>query len=259
MRRWVLVTGGAAALAGIGVAVARSKGGTDVGLRKSFEYALMGVPHGPLGRIGVRILAKNGPYYRAMAAELDLQPDDVLLDVGCGSAGLFVERASHVSHVAGLDASELQVEMARRRLADRLAAGTAEIVLGDAAALPWDDGRFSVVTSLNTMKFIPDPGGPLREMCRVLRPGGRAVVALSDTARAPLEGTHESGTADAWGMWYWSDADARRMAEEAGFVDVTVSVLPVLSKPQFVRGAKPAPSALEEAPEKAPPVEAVVG
>ena len=259
MRWWVLVSAGAAALAGIGVAVARAKGGTDVGLRRSFEYALLGVPHGPLGRIGIRILTKNGPFYRTMAAELDLQPDDVLLDVGCGSAGLFVEQASHVSYVAGLDASELQVELARRRLADRLAAGTAEIVLGDAAALPWEDGRFSVVTSLNTMKFIPDPEGPLREMCRVLRPGGRAVVALSDTARAPLESTHESGTADAWGMWYWSDADARRMAEEAGFVDVTVSVLPVFSKPQLVRAAKPAPSALEDVPETAVPVGAVVG
>ena len=193
-----------------------------------------------------------------MAAELDLRPDDALLDVGCGSAGLLVEQAAHVSYVAGLDASEMQVEMARRRLADRLAAGTAEIVLGDAAALPWEDGRFSVVTSLDCMKFIPDPGGALREMVRVLRPGGRAVVAVSDAAKTPVGSTPRSGTLDAWGMWYWSDADARRMAEEAGFVDVTVSLLPVFSKPLTVRGVKPAPSALEGAPASAAPLEAVV-
>ena len=260
MRRWVLVVAGAAALAGIGVAAARSKGGTDVGLRRSFEYALLGVPHGPLGRVGVRMMAaKKGSFYRAMAAELDLQPDDALLDVGCGSAGLLVEQASHVSYVAGLDASEMQVEMARRRLADRLAAGTAEIVLGDAAALPWEDGRFSVVASLDAMKFIPDPAAALREMVRVLRPGGRAVVTVSDAANLPVGSTNRSGTLDAWGMWLWSDADARRMAEEAGFVDVTVSELPVFSKPLTVRGVKPVASALEEALETAPPVEAVVG
>ena len=262
MRRWVLVAAGAAALAGIGVAVARSKGGTDVGLRRSFAYALVGVPHGPLGRIGVRMMAaraKKGSFYRAMAAELDLQPDDVLLDVGCGSAGLLVEQASHVSYVAGPDASEIQVGMARRRLAERIAAGTAEIVLGDAAALPWEDGRFSVVASLDSMKFFRDPEAALREVVRVLRPGGRAVVTVSDAATSPVGSTPRSGTLDALGQWYWSDADARRMAEEAGLVDVSISRLPVFSKPLVVRGAKPAPSALEEASEMAPPVGAVVG
>jgi SAM-dependent methyltransferase len=148
--------------------------------------------------------------------------------------------------------------MARRRLADRLAAGTAEIVLGDAAALPWEDGRFSVVASLDAMKFIPDPEAALREMVRVLRPGGRAVVTVSDAANLPVGSTDRSGTLDAWGMWLWSDADARRMAEEAGFVDVTVSLLPVFSKPLTVRGVRPAPSALEGAPASAAPVEAVV-
>ena len=262
MRRLVLVTAGAAALVGIGVAAARSKGGTDVGLRRSCAFALGGVPQGPLGRIGVRMMAeraRKGSFYRAMAAELDLRPDDVLLDVGCGSAGLLDEQASHVSSVAGLDAAEIQVEMARRRLADRIAAGTAEIVLGDAAALPWEDGRFSVVTSLDTLKFVPDPGRALREMVRVLRPGGRAVVTVSDTAKAPLGRTARSGTLDALGQWCWSDADARRMAEEAGLDDVSVSLLPVFSKPLTVRGAKPGPSALDEASETAPPVEAVVG
>jgi arsenite methyltransferase len=257
MRRWVLAAAGAATLAGIGVAMARSKGGTDVGLRRSFEYALLGIPHGPLGRIGVRIMASTkGSFYRAMASELNLQPDDDLLDVGCGSAGLLVEQAAHVSHVAGLDASELQVELARRRLADRIAAGTAEIVLGDAAALPWEDGHFSVVTSLDAMKFVPDPPAALREMHRVLRPGGRVVVTVSDAATGPVASAPRSGTQDTWGMWYWTDADARRMAEEAGLVDVTVSELPVFSRPLTIRGVKPAPLALGQAPATASPMEA---
>jgi len=260
MRPWVLATAGAAALAGIGVAAARSKGGTDVGLRRSFEYALLGVPHGLLGRIGVRMMAATkGSFYRAMAAELDLRPDDVLLDVGCGAAGLLVEQASNVSFVAGLDASEMQIGMARRRLTDRLAAGTAELVQGDAAVLPWEDDRFSVVTSLDALKFVPDPQAALREMVRVLRPGGRAVITVSDATTTPIGSAARSGTLDAWGMWYWSEADARRMAEEAGLVDVTVSELPVFSKPLTVRGAKPTSSTLEEAPETAVLVGAAVG
>ncbi len=109
----------------------------------------------------------NGEFYRrAMAAELELGPDDELLDVGCGVGGLLAEHAAHVRYVAGLDASEIQIEMARRRLADRIVAGTAEVVLGDAADLPWEDDRFSVVASLEALKFMPDPEGTLREMHR---------------------------------------------------------------------------------------------
>lgn len=220
-----------------------------MGLRRSFEYASVGVPHGPLGRVGAWMLASmKGRFFAAMATELDLVPDDELLDVGCGSAVLFVEHAAHVRYVAGLDASEIQVALARRRLADRIAAGTAEIILGDAAALPWEGGRFSVVTSLDAMKFVPDPEAALREMHRVLRPGGRAVITMGDNARARWEGALVSGTQDAWGIWQWSDTDAARMMERAGFADVAVSELPVFSKAKLVKAVKPAPSEADAAP-----------
>ena len=164
--------------------------------------------------------------------------DDELLDVGCGSARFFAEHAGHVRYLAGLDASEIQVAMAREHLAERIVAGTAEIVLGDAADLPWEDGRFSVVTSLDAIKFVPDPPAALAEMHRVVRPGGRAVITMGDDSQARL-GSAPSGTQSAWGIWCWSDADAQRLVEEAGFTDVTVSVLPVPSKSQLVRAMRP--------------------
>ncbi len=216
-----------------------------MGLRRSFWWTFFGKPSGPLGRAGARLMmVMLPPIYRAMAAELRLQPDDDLLDVGCGAASLLVEHASHVRYVAGLDASEIQVALARRRLADRLAAGSAQIVLGDAGRLPWDDGRFSVVTSLNTLKFVPDPEGALREMCRVLRPSGRVVVTMGETKQAPWGAAGQSGTADAWGQWQWSDADAQRLMEAAGFADVAVSVLRGGFK--LVRGTKPVAVPAEE-------------
>ena len=207
--------------------------------RRWILRALFGEPSGPLGWVGARLLVRlAAPYYRALAAELALQPDDELLDVGCGSATLLAEHARHVRYVVGLDASDIQLGMARRRLADRLAAGSAQMVLGDAGRLPWRDGRFSVVTSLNTLKFVQDPAGALREMRRVLRPGGRAVVTLGDSKPTHWGATTESGTRDAWGQWQWSDADAQRLMEAAGFADVVVTVLS--GGFQLVRGVKPA-------------------
>jgi SAM-dependent methyltransferase len=226
-----------------------------MGLRRSFEYALLGVPHGPLGHVGAWLMASmKGKFYGCMASELDLQAGDELLDVGCGSARFFAEHAGHVRYVAGIDASELQIEMARKRLAERIAAGTAEIVLGDAAALPWEDSRFGVVTSLDTMKFTSDPGGALAEMHRVLRPGGRAVFTMGDNTKALLGRTDKSGTRDAWGVWFWSDADAARLVEEAGFTDISVTVLPVPSKSQLVRAAKSASTVAASDSEWADPV-----
>jgi SAM-dependent methyltransferase len=190
-----------------------------------------------------------GSLYPMMAAELDLRPDDDLLEVGCGSARLLAEQAAHVRHVAGLDASEIQVRMARKRLADRIAAGTAEVVLGDAMALPWDDGRFSVVGSLNCLKFVPDPPKALSEMHRVLRPDGRLVLTIDKQ----VDKWGRSGKVDAFGQWQWSVDEMRRMMEEAGFADVSVADMPTRMGLQFVRGAKPAAPAVTDLAETPAP------
>ena len=199
--------------------------------------AVFGQPSGPIGWVGARVL----PFvvrrlYEVMADALDLQADDDLLDVGCGCAVFLDEQAAHVRYVAGLDASQIQVGLARRRLRQRIAAGTAQIVLGDAAALPWPDGRFSAVTSLNCLKFVPDPDQALREMCRVLRPGGRVALGSAPSLKDP----DKSGTIDALGMRQWNAADSQRMMLDAGFTQVSVTQLPAKHlRLQLVRGVKP--------------------
>ena len=200
--------------------------------------AFWGVPNGPIGWVGARVLPfVAGRFYGLAADELALHPDDELLDVGCGAGLLLRDRAAGLRFVAGIDASEIQVGLARQRLAERIAAGTAEIVLGDAATLPWPDGRFSAVASVNCLKFMVDPDQALREMHRVLRPGGR-VVHLTDP---PVTDPEESGKADAFGIRQWSADDSRRMMERAGFAEVAVRQLPATYlRLQLVRGLKPA-------------------
>jgi SAM-dependent methyltransferase len=237
MRRSFVAVGVTAAVAGFFVVASRSKGTPRKGGRRAFWSAFAGVPSGRLGRAGARVLAKRHGAFAAMAKELDLKPEDDLLDVGCGAAGLLAEQASHVHFVAGVDLSEIPLEMARQRLADRVAAGTAEVVKGDAMALPWADGRFSVVASTNCVKFVPDPVRAVQEMYRVLRPGGRAFLTVDHKAHPDQD---DSGKVDAWGQWWWTDADAQRLMEGAGFVDVAVSILPVGTKEHVFRGTKPA-------------------
>lgn len=136
---------------------------------------------GPTGRAG-RIAAWTmpiifRPLYAAMAKTLVLKPEDEVLDVACGS-GVFLRRhASHVQRIAGLDHSAIQIDRALQENRDRVAAGTAQFVVGDVAALPWADDEFSVVTSNCVPCFGEKMQPALEEMFRVLRPGGRAVVS----------------------------------------------------------------------------------
>jgi SAM-dependent methyltransferase len=218
-----LMLAGAGAVAGLIAFAPRLRGTTWTAWFTKAAWAWAGVPSGPLGWISSNwtMPRLHAPIYPVMAEALDLRPDDDLLEVACGSGIFLAEQAAHVLHVAGLDLSDIQVGLARRRLAGRIAAGTAEIVRGDAAALPWEDGRFSVVTCMGSMEAFPDPGRAVAEMYRVLRPGGRAVVNIGEKVAEASE-THR--VLDA--IWVWSEVDARRLAEEAGFADVSISYRP---------------------------------
>lgn len=97
-----------------------------------------------------------------------------VLDVGCGDGILATKLAAAGAHVTGLDASVEMLTAARRR------AGAVGVVLklveGEAERLPFPDAGFDVVLSVATLCFSPNPDRPIREMVRVLHPGGRLVL-----------------------------------------------------------------------------------
>jgi ubiquinone/menaquinone biosynthesis C-methylase UbiE len=117
---------------------------------------------------------------------LDLQPEDVYLDVACGSGVFLRRRANHVHKVAGIDHTPVGIDIARRLLRDRIAAGTAQVVLGDAVELPWPDGTFTAVSSNCLDCFAPGkPAQTMTEIHRVLRPGGRVLIGLEGSMADP--------------------------------------------------------------------------
>jgi SAM-dependent methyltransferase len=114
--------------------------------------------------------------YALFAKRLELRPEDRVLDVACGSGGFLRIYGSHAQKIAGIDHSEDLIAIAKRQNRDRVAAGTAEFVTGDATELPWDEGEFTAVTC-NCIDCFADKAKPaLAEMYRVLRPGGRVLV-----------------------------------------------------------------------------------
>ena len=157
--------------------------------------------------------------YAKVARLLSLQPEDDVLDVACGSGAFLKKHASQVHHIAGLDHSEIQIRLAKRWNRDRVAAGTAEFVQGDATALPWQDNRFSAVTC-NCVSCFAEPQRSLKEMQRVLRPGGRAVVVMGGTGKDRENFPRE---ADMFGMPIWTEDEVQQMMADAGLSLVSAS------------------------------------
>ncbi|MDQ6607492.1 MAG: bifunctional demethylmenaquinone methyltransferase/2-methoxy-6-polyprenyl-1,4-benzoquinol methylase UbiE [Actinomycetota bacterium] len=129
--------------------------------------------------------------WRRRAGELaGLRPGDRALDVATGTGDLAFELARRVApggRVIGADFSERMLEIARqkagRRLGPDLAATTFEYA--NALSLPFGDGEFDAVTVGFGVRNFSDLEQGLRELARVVRPGGRVVVLEITTPRRP--------------------------------------------------------------------------
>ena len=149
-----------------------------------------GEPRGVRGWLAAHLVARlTGDANRWMVDCLEVERGDRVLDVGCGP-GLAVAYAAERSDgpVVGVDASATMVRQALRRNRDAVRQGRVEILRADAARLPFPDGHFSTAGSLNSLQFWAAPDQGLRELSRVLEPGGRVAVVLmarSDDSTGP--------------------------------------------------------------------------
>ncbi len=108
-----------------------------------------------------------------------LEPGERVLDVGCGTGSLtfMLPLVADVAHVSAIDYSEIYVEAARERNPDP----RITIDRADACALPFSDAAFDRALALLVLHFIPETEQAVREMCRVVRPGGVVAAAVWDS------------------------------------------------------------------------------
>ena len=104
-----------------------------------------------------------------------------MLEVGFGGGELIANIEPFVPEgsVAGVDFSPDMVAAGDKRFASLFSGDGWSFARARAEELPYADGRFTKACTVNTVYFWPDPGVPLRELWRVLRPGGRLAVSFS--------------------------------------------------------------------------------
>lgn len=111
-----------------------------------------------------------------------------ILDVGCGggrTVGL-LQAAAPDGHVVGIDYAAGSVGASRRHNAHLVAAGRVRIQQAAVSALPFADNTFDLVTAVETQYYWPDLINDMREVLRVLKPGGSLLVMLESCKREGL-------------------------------------------------------------------------
>jgi SAM-dependent methyltransferase len=156
--------------------------------------------------------------YHAVLSHAGVRPGTRHLDAGCGAGMAAALSASLGATVAGVDAAEGMLEIARERTP------SGDFLQGEIEDLPFEDDAFDLVTGFNAFQFAGDPGRALAEAGRVTRPGGMVVImtwgdpegmeaAAHVFAMKPLLPSPPPG---APGPFALSDEDALRAFAEAG-------------------------------------------
>jgi len=170
---------------------------------------------------------------------------DVVLDLAGGTgdvAALLSDRVGGAGRVVLSDINAAMLDVGRQRLEDRGIVGNLRYALANAEALPFADGSFDAVTIAFGLRNVTDQPAALREMLRVLKPGGRVHILEFSRVRAeplqklydawsfgalPLMGRLVAGDADSY--QYLAESIRRHpgqhdlavMLERAGFAGVT--------------------------------------
>jgi ubiquinone/menaquinone biosynthesis C-methylase UbiE len=116
----------------------------------------------------------------ALEEFLNLQQDNRLLDVGCGSGIHMIRFVDRCAFVAGVDYSDAMLEIARRTL-ESTGQKNWELKTSDAGKLPYPDASFDAVIAMGLLDYVPDALEVLKEFARVLKPGGQAIVTIPKT------------------------------------------------------------------------------
>ena len=144
-----------------------------------------------------------------------------ILDVGCGGGRTVAKLAALAPEgkVHGVDYSAESVAASRRENALAIAAGRVEIGQASVSRLPFPDDQFDLVTAVETQYYWPEPVDDMREIRRVLKPGGRLVV-IQETYKGGRFGRVKGAVMKALMSAHRTLDQHRELYSAAGFSEV---------------------------------------
>ena len=141
-------------------------------------------PRGRLGRaFGWMMLRVNGPMNRRAVEALELQHGETVLEIGCGPGDAIARlvRGRKARRIVAIDHASDMVEAARKLNRTPVREGLVDVRECSVSEMPFREGSFDAVLAVNSVQFWPHLRLDLKSVLRVLKPGGRFVIAMRMT------------------------------------------------------------------------------
>jgi SAM-dependent methyltransferase len=183
-------------------------------------------PRGWLGRFMLRNMNSRHSNLTDWGLEhVFIEPHYTILDVGCGGGRTLTKLAELATQgkVYGVDYSKESVATSKKTNAHWIEMSRVEVQLGSVSQLPFPEGMFDLVTAVETHFWWPNLPADMREVCRVVKPGGKLIVIAevykgANTTVSKLAEKHASRI----GMTLLDVDEHRELLAQAGFSDVQV-------------------------------------
>ena len=188
-----------------------------MGLLKSF-FSQCARPEGFLGRMMLRFMNfGHAPLTNWGLGLIEIHDRWTMLDIGCGGGATLKRllKRSGGAKVYGIDISEESVEKARRVNA-KVLDKQVFVTQGSAEKLPYEDGKFDLVTAVETVYFWPNLPGCLKEVKRVLKPEGQFAIMVEVIENDSM------WTDIVKGMTAYSPEQLKKLLDDAGFIQTEI-------------------------------------
>lgn len=191
------------------------------------EVTRLGNPAKPTGEAGAEMLLRmNESHFAVTGWALgfwELKESDTVLDVGCGGGATLKRLSERITsgRLFGVDYSPVSVELSKKTNAADISSGKMTIAEGSVSTLPFPENSFDKIVTVESFYFWEDPPGDLKEVLRVLKPGGDFLLAADIYGK---DGLSERALENIrqYKMRNPSLAEFHALFEDAGFSEISI-------------------------------------
>ena len=196
-------------------------------------FSNMRKPEGKLGNIQLKSMNnEHTPVSLWGLKHLNISPDDVILDIGCGGGMNINRMAQGAKKVYGVDYSIESVNLSKEVNEDLIKEGRVEVHEGNVMDLPFEDNSFDIVTAFETVYFWPDIVKSFGEVKRVLKPGGMFLIGCEANGTNNLAMKFFDKVVD---MTFYEDNDLVGFLKSNGFKEITVYLRDGKNKQEIIK------------------------